>query len=137
MITVLIIRMMMVVMVVMVMLKVMVTHSSYPCQSYLLKLRITSQTNFYSLGHLKILVLLVGAQKTVAQLIRRYKWFLKWYRATKQKGLPFPSSGDLPIPVIFFDPGTEHGSPTLQAESLLSEPPEEPIQIQGHKLNTY
>ena len=33
-------------------------------------------------------------------------------------GLLFPSPGDLP------DPGIEPGSPTLQAPSLLSEPPE-------------
>ena len=32
-------------------------------------------------------------------------------------GLPFPSPGDL------LDPGIEPGSPTLQADSLLSEPP--------------
>ena len=32
-------------------------------------------------------------------------------------GLPFPSSGDLP------DPGTEPGSPTLQADSLPTELP--------------
>ena len=32
-------------------------------------------------------------------------------------GLPFPSPGDLP------DPGIESGSPTLQVDSLLSEPP--------------
>ena len=32
-------------------------------------------------------------------------------------GLPFPSPGDLP------DPGIELGSPTLQADSLPSEPP--------------
>ena len=32
-------------------------------------------------------------------------------------GLPFPSPGDLP------DPGIEHGSPTLQADALPSEPP--------------
>ena len=32
-------------------------------------------------------------------------------------GEPFPSPGDLP------DPGTEPGSPSLQADSLLSEPP--------------
>ena len=32
-------------------------------------------------------------------------------------GLPFPSSGDLP------DPGIKPGSPTLQVDSLLSEPP--------------
>ena len=32
-------------------------------------------------------------------------------------GLPFPSPGDLP------NPGIEHGSPTLQADALPSEPP--------------
>ena len=32
-------------------------------------------------------------------------------------GLPFPSPGDLP------DPGTEPGSPTLQADALLTELP--------------
>ena len=35
-------------------------------------------------------------------------------------GLPFPSPGDLP------DPGTEPRSPTLQADSLPSEPPGKP-----------
>ena len=35
-------------------------------------------------------------------------------------GLPFPSPGDLP------DPGIETGSPTLQADALLSEPPGSP-----------
>ena len=34
--------------------------------------------------------------------------------------LPFPSPGDLP------DPGIEPGSPTLQADALLSEPPGKP-----------
>ena len=33
-------------------------------------------------------------------------------------GLPFPSPGDLP------DPGIEPGSPALQADYLLSEPPQ-------------
>ena len=33
------------------------------------------------------------------------------------RGLPFPSPGDLP------DPGIEPGSPTLQADTLPSEPP--------------
>ena len=32
-------------------------------------------------------------------------------------GLPYPSPGDLPYP------GIEPGSPTLQADSFLSEPP--------------
>ena len=35
-------------------------------------------------------------------------------------GLPFPSPGDLP------DPGIEPGSPTLQADTLTSEPPGKP-----------
>ena len=35
-------------------------------------------------------------------------------------GLPFPSPGDLP------DPGIEPRSPTLQADSLTSEPPGKP-----------
>ena len=35
--------------------------------------------------------------------------------------LPFSSSGDLP------SPGTEPGSPAVQADSLLSEPPGKPI----------
>ena len=35
-------------------------------------------------------------------------------------GLPFPSPGDLP------NPGIEHGSPALQTDSLLSEPPGKP-----------
>ena len=35
-------------------------------------------------------------------------------------GLPFPSPGDIP------DPGIEPASPTLQADSLLSEPPRKP-----------
>ena len=37
-------------------------------------------------------------------------------------GLPFPSPGDLP------DPGIKLRSPTLQADSLLSELPGKPIQ---------
>ena len=32
-------------------------------------------------------------------------------------GFPFPSPGDLP------DPGTEPGSPTMEADALTSEPP--------------
>ena len=35
-------------------------------------------------------------------------------------GVPFPSLGDLP------NPGTEPGSPALQADSLPSEPPGKP-----------
>ena len=35
-------------------------------------------------------------------------------------GLPFPSLGDLP------NPGIEPGSPTLEADTLTSEPPEKP-----------
>ena len=35
--------------------------------------------------------------------------------------LPFPSPGDLP------NPGVIPGSPTLQADSLLSQPPRKPV----------
>ena len=42
-------------------------------------------------------------------------------------GLPFPSPGALP------DPGTEPGSPALQADSLPSEPPGKPKG--NHKQN--
>ena len=38
-------------------------------------------------------------------------------------GLPCPPPGDLP------SPGTEPRSPTLQADSLPSEPPEKPVAI--------
>ena len=38
-------------------------------------------------------------------------------------GLPFPPPGDLP------NPGIEAGSPALQADSLLSEPPGKPDYI--------
>ena len=42
-------------------------------------------------------------------------------RQENWNGLPFPSLGDLP------DPGIKLGSPALQADSLPSEPPREPI----------
>ena len=44
-------------------------------------------------------------------------------------GLPFPSPGDLP------DPGIKPGSPSLQAEALLSEPPGKSILLCLHRLN--
>ena len=42
---------------------------------------------------------------------------MEFSRQEYWSGLPFPSPGDLP------DPGIEPGSPTLQADSLPSEPP--------------
>ena len=46
---------------------------------------------------------------------------MKFSRQEYWSGLPFPSPGDLP------NPGIKPGSPTLQADSLLSEPPEKPL----------
>ena len=43
-------------------------------------------------------------------------------RQEYRSGLPFPSPGELP------DPGIEPGSPPLQADSLLSEPPRKPLE---------
>ena len=42
--------------------------------------------------------------------------------------MPFPSPGDLP------DPGIEAGSPALQANFLLSEPPGKPCLEHGKDL---
>ena len=42
---------------------------------------------------------------------------MEFSRQEYWSGLPFPSPRDLP------DPGTEPGSPTLQVDSLLTEPP--------------
>ena len=42
---------------------------------------------------------------------------MKYSRQEHWSGLPFPSPGDVP------DPGTELGSPALQADLLPSEPP--------------
>ena len=46
-------------------------------------------------------------------------------------GLPFPSPGDLP------NPGIEPGSPTLQADSLPSEPPRKPMNLVGTQYSAY
>ena len=45
---------------------------------------------------------------------------MRFSRREYWSGLPFPSPGDLP------NPGVEPGSPTLQADSLPSEPPGKP-----------
>ena len=44
------------------------------------------------------------------------------------RGLPFPSTGDLP------NPGIEPGSPALQTDALLSEPPGKPVALNPPKL---
>ena len=58
-----------------------------------------------------------------------------WFpRQEDWSGLPFPSAGNLPYS------GTEPGSPELQADSLLSEPPGEPICMSGKieaEIETY
>ena len=48
---------------------------------------------------------------------------MRFSRQEYWSGLPFPSPGDLP------DPELEPGSSTLQADSLLSEPPGEPYEL--------
>ena len=45
---------------------------------------------------------------------------MEFSRQEYWSGLPFPSPGNLP------DPGTEPGSPALQADTLPSEPPGKP-----------
>ena len=46
-------------------------------------------------------------------------------------GWPLPLPGDLP------DPGTEPRSPTLQADSLPSEPPVKPVKLDKDFLKSY
>ena len=46
-------------------------------------------------------------------------------------GLPFPSPGELP------NPGIESGSPTLQVDSLLYEPPGNPYEYIWFPMNIY
>jgi len=46
---------------------------------------------------------------------------IEFSRQQHWSGLPFPSPGDLP------DPRIEPGSPTLQVDSLPSEPPGKPL----------
>ena len=50
---------------------------------------------------------------------------LEFSRQEYWSGLPFLSSGDLP------DPGIELRSPTMQADTLTSEPPGKPPNIDG------
>ena len=51
---------------------------------------------------------------------------MKFSRQEYWSGLPFPSPGDLP------DPGTEPGSPALEADTLTSEPPGKPLWRRDH-----
>ena len=48
-----------------------------------------------------------------------------FFRQEYWSGLPFPSPGDLP------DPGTEPGSPALEADALTSEPLGKPGVLQS------
>ena len=51
---------------------------------------------------------------------------MEFSRQEYWSGLPFPSPEDLP------NPGIEPGSPTLQADTLLSEPPGKPLKYLEH-----
>ena len=54
---------------------------------------------------------------------------MRFSRQEYWSGLPFPS------PVDLSDPGIEPGSPTLQADALLSEPPGKPQLIYTLKVS--
>ena len=55
--------------------------------------------------------------------------FIEFSRQEYWSGLPFPSPGDLP------DPKIKPGSPTLQADSLPSEPPGKPLPLTWKEPN--
>ena len=67
-------------------------------------------------------VWLFATPRTVAH---KAPLFMEFSRQEYWSGLPFPSLGDLPYP------GIQPGSPSLQADYLLSEPPEKPIKSEG------
>ena len=56
---------------------------------------------------------------------------MEFSRQEYWSGLPFPFSGDLP------DPGIEPRSPALQADSLLSEPPEESMRQEEKRRDLF
>ena len=64
----------------------------------------------HSLSHVQLFV-------TPSTVARQAPLSMRFPRQEKRSGLPFPSPGYLP------NPGTEPGSPPLQTDSLLSEPP--------------
>ena len=67
----------------------------------------------WSLSHVRLFV----TTRTVAH---QAPLSMRFSKRECWSGLPFPSPGDLP------NPGTKTGSPTLQADSLPSEPPGKP-----------
>ena len=69
------------------------------------------QYEYYSVMSDSVIPWIVGHQAPLSMGFSRQEY---WSR------VPFPSSGDLP------DPGIEPGSPTLQTDSLPSEPPGKP-----------
>ena len=62
---------------------------------------------------------------TLWTVARQAPLSMEFSRQEYWSGLPFPSPGDLP------HPGIKLGSPELQADSLLSEPPGEPLGLGG------
>ena len=66
-----------------------------------------------SLSHVQLFV-------TPWTIARQVPLSIEFSRQEYWSGLPFPSPWDLP------NPGIEPGSPTLQADSLPSEPPRKP-----------
>ena len=54
---------------------------------------------------------------------------MEFSRQAYWSGLPFPSPGDLPVP------GIKPGSPTFQADALLSEPPGKPLEQRLFRLD--
>ena len=57
---------------------------------------------------------------TACTVARQAPLYMRFSRQEDRSGLPFLSPGDLP------DPGLKPGSPTLQVDSLLTEPSGKP-----------
>ena len=80
---------------------------------FLVNIKEVKQGNCSSFSHVRLF-------EIPGTVVRQVPLSMEFSRQEFWSELPFPSPGDLP------NPGIEPGSPTLQADSLLSEPPGKP-----------
>ena len=91
-----------------------------------------THTHTHTHAHTRVCVLTLSRVQLFATpwtVTHQALWSMGFSRQEYWSGLPFPSPGDLP------NPGIKPGCPTLQADSLLSEPPGKPTIVSTY-VNT-
>ena len=105
--------------------EVPIPRSSVSLCPYKNQLFVQYDLTFYILVKVRVLVAQWSPDSATPWTIAHHGIFMEismeFSRHEYQSGLPFPSPEDFP------DPGIKPGSPTLQADSLSSEPPGKPI----------